>query len=114
MIALSLVAIATQDIVSGWSIACGGMISIIPSWYFANEVLRFKGARSIEKVVHSAYKSELIKLILMGSGFAIVFALVEPLKPALVFAGFFVTHLGGLIVTSLGAKTQIDPPKNDS
>lgn len=87
----------TLDAVAAWSAGLGGVISILPNAYFAHCVFRHAGARSIEKVVRSAYQGELVKLLMMGAGFALVFALVEPLRVSAVFGGFLVVHVGGLL-----------------
>jgi len=92
-----LVMFVTFGATSAWSAALGGMISILPNAYFAHRVFRHSGARSIDKVVRSAYQGEVLKLLMMGSGFALVFALVESANVAAVFGGFLVVHLGGLL-----------------
>lgn len=86
---------------SAWSVALGGVISILPSAWFASRVFRHSGARSIEKAVRSAYQGELVKLLLMGVGFALVFALAETfelfkLEAPAVFGGFLVAHVAGM------------------
>jgi ATP synthase protein I len=83
--------------VGAWSVALGGLISILPNAYFAHCVFRHAGARSMEKVVRSAYQGELVKLLLMGAGFALVFALVKSARVSAVFGGFLVVHIGGLL-----------------
>lgn len=90
------VVFATMGAVSAWSAALGGVISIIPSALFAQRVFRHSGARSMEKAVRSAYQGELVKLLMMGAGFALVFALVEPLQVSAVFGGFLAVHVAGL------------------
>ena len=79
------------------SVVLGGVISILPNAYFAHCVFRHAGARSIEKAVRSAYQGEVVKLLMMGAGFALVFAFVEPIEVPAVFGGFLVVHAGGLL-----------------
>lgn len=92
-----IVVFVTLDGTGAWSAALGGLISILPSAYFAHRVFSHSGARSIEKAVRSAYQGELVKLLMMGVGFALVFALVEPLRVSAVFGGFLMVHVGGLV-----------------
>jgi len=92
-----LVVFVTLGAVGAWSAALGGLISILPNAYFAHCVFRHAGARSMEKVVRSAYQGELVKLLMMGAGFALVFALVESARVSAVFGGFLVVHIGGLL-----------------
>lgn len=96
LLLLTLVAFLLLGKVSAYSVFLGGLISVIPNAYFASKVFSHAGARSVEKVVQSFYLGELIKLVLMGTGFALVFALVEPLSALAVFAGFVLTHIAGL------------------
>jgi len=92
-----IVVFVTLGGVVAWSAALGGVISILPNAYFAHCVFRHTGARSIEKAVRSAYQGEVVKLLMMGAGFALVFTLVEPLEASAVFGGFLVVHAGGLL-----------------
>ena len=79
------------------SAALGGLVSILPQAWFTRQVFRHSGARSMEKVVRNAYVGELVKLLMMGAGFALIFTLVEPVAAAAVFIGFVVSHLAGLL-----------------
>jgi ATP synthase protein I len=93
----ALVVFVTLGAVTAGSVLLGGIISILPNAYFAHCVFRHAGARSIEKAVRSTYQGELIKLLMMGAGFGLVFALVEPIAVPAVFGGFLVVHVGGLL-----------------
>lgn len=83
-------------LVFAYSAVLGGLISIVPSVYFAHKVFRYSGARAMEKVVRSAYVGEAVKLILTGFGFALVFLLVDPVHAPALFAGFLLVHGAGL------------------
>jgi ATP synthase protein I len=87
---------AISGAVSAWSAALGGIISIVPNAYFAHRVFRYSGARSMDKVVRSTYQGELMKLLMTGAGFALVFTQVEPLRVSAVFGGFLAMHAVGL------------------
>ena len=71
------------------SILLGGLISLVPGSYFTFQAFRYMGARSIEKTVASIFKGEIIKLLLIGSGFGLTFKYVRPIDELAVFIGFF-------------------------
>jgi ATP synthase protein I len=98
MLVLSGLSLLGLGPVVAWSVLLGGMISTIPSTYFAYKVMSQTGARAMERVVRNAYLGEVIKLALIGTGFALVFVLVEPLHVPGLFAGFVLVHLVGLAV----------------
>lgn len=99
-----LIALGT---VGAYSVLLGGLISIIPGAYFAFRFFLYSGARSMEKLVRNAYFAELIKLIWMGAGFALVFRFVKPLNPGLVFGGFAVIHLVGMVAVAKLANRKL-------
>lgn len=82
--------------VAAWSAALGGLVSIFPQAWFSYSVFRFSGARAMTRVVRSAFIGEGVKLLMMGAGFALIFAFVDASEPAAVFGGFVVTHVAGL------------------
>lgn len=94
---LTLLTYLIQGRVGAYSVILGGLVSIIPNAYFGRMVFRHAGARAIETVVKSAYVGEVVKLILMGAGFGLIFAQVDPVSASMVFAGFVLTHLAGII-----------------
>jgi ATP synthase protein I len=88
-------------VVFGWvfaySLLFGGVISLVPNAGFAAMVFRHSGARSTGLVVRNAVLGELMKLALIGAGFALVFVLVDPLHVPGLFIGFALVHLAGLV-----------------
>lgn len=93
---LSGLALVALTAVVAWSVFLGGVISTIPSTYFAYKVMGETGARAMGRVVRNAYLGEVIKLALIGAGFALVFVLVDPLHVPGLFVGFVLVHLAGL------------------
>jgi ATP synthase protein I len=85
--------------VLAYSVLLGGLISLIPSTGFAVLVFRHSGARAVGAVVRNALLGELMKLGLIGAGFALVFVLVDPLHVIGLFTGFVFVHLAGLVAT---------------
>jgi len=99
---LTAVALVTPSmgIVSGYSVALGGLISLIPGTYFMVRYFRFSGARAMEQVIRSAYLAELGKIAQMVLGFTLVFALVKPLNPLAVMGGFLLVQVAGMVVAA--------------
>lgn len=85
--------------VLAYSVLLGGLLSLIPSTGFAILVFRHSGARAVGAIVRNALLGELMKLGLIGAGFALVFVLVDPLHVIGLFTGFVFVHLAGLVAT---------------
>lgn len=83
--------------VLAYSVLLGGLISVVANARFATLVFRHSGARAMEVVVRNAYMGELMKLLMIGTGFALVFVLVDPLHAPGLFTGFVVVHMAGLV-----------------
>jgi ATP synthase protein I len=99
--ALTTLSLAGFSLVLGsvvaYSVLFGGLISLVPNAGFAALVFRHSGARAMAAVVRNAFLGELIKLVLIGAGFALVFVLVDPLHVIGLFTGFVFVHLAGLV-----------------
>ncbi|MCQ4348895.1 F0F1 ATP synthase subunit I [Pseudomonas stutzeri] len=85
-----------KDPLAGYSTLLGGMIAFLPNLYFAYKAFRYFGARSVSAIVQSFWAGEMGKLILTAALFALVFAGVERLNVAALFAGY-------LLVLGIGA-----------
>lgn len=83
--------------VVAYSVLLGGLISLIPNAGFASLVFRHSGARAMGAVVRNAYLGELMKLMMIGAGFGLVFVLVDPLHVLGLFTGFVLVHMAGLV-----------------
>jgi ATP synthase protein I len=103
---MSLAATLLLGVVSGYSVAIGGLISLVSGAYFMARYFKHSGARAMEIVVRNALIAEFVKLVLIGLSFALVFALVKPLSPQSVFGGFLVVQLIGMIIS-----TRLTNPK---
>jgi len=73
---------------AGYSTLLGGMIALVPNLYFTYKAFRYFGARSVNAIVQSFWSGEMGKLILTAALFALVFAGVERLHVAALFAGY--------------------------
>ena len=97
LLILAGTAFAFLGTVSAYSVLLGGAITIDPNAYFASKVFRHTGARAMEQVVRSAYLGEIIKLALVGVGFALAYIFVRPLQVAALMAGFLLVHICGTV-----------------
>lgn len=83
--------------VGAYSTVLGGLISTVPNAYYAHMVFRHRGASAMSRVIRSIYVGEVIKLVMMGAGFAMALILVEPLDELALFAGFVLVHVAGMV-----------------
>ncbi len=99
LIALVVAGLASVilGIVGAYSLFLGTLISILPNTYFSKRVFRHSGARSTDKVLKGFFVGEVVKLAMMGAGFAAVFILVDPLNEFALFAGFIMIHITWMI-----------------
>ncbi len=74
------------------SLLLGGLICILPGWYFIDRVFRITGAQNTAKIVKRFYHSEVIK-ILLSIGLFIVAIRYVTLIPLAFFIGFIVAQL---------------------
>lgn len=98
LLILSTATLLVAGRVSAYSLMLGGLISLLPSAYFARKAFRYRGARAMTLAVKAIYLGELIKLALMGAGFGLAFKYVRPLDPMALFAGFVLVHLAGIAI----------------
>lgn len=77
------------DRVTASSALLGGLISIGPSYFFARQVFRFRGARFAPQIAQAFYVGETGKFLLTAAAFAAAFALVRPLNAAVLLIAFF-------------------------
>lgn len=88
LLACSCLLLAAYDTVVAYSLACGGLIAILPQAWFASRAFRRRGATEARAIARSSYAGEIGKFLLSTAGFAVVFATVRPIDGLAVFAGF--------------------------
>jgi ATP synthase protein I len=94
------------DITTAYSVLLGGLISVGPSYYFARQAFRFRGARFARQIAQAFYVGETGKFVLTASAFAAVFALVKPLVAAAVLLAFLgMTLCHWVIMAYIGARS---------
>jgi len=76
---------------SAYSALFGGLIALIPTWYFANKLFTHSGARAIKQIVSSLYVAEGMKLLMTAGLFVVVFKTFS-LSPLVFFAVFIATQ----------------------
>lgn len=81
------------DTIIASSALLGGLISIGPSYFFARQVFRFRGARFAPQIAQAFYVGETGKFLLTAAAFAAVFALVKPVNAAALFAAYLATTM---------------------
>ena len=82
------------NITTAYSVLLGGLISVGPSYYFARQAFRFRGARFARHIAHAFNVGETGKFLMTTGAFAAAFALVRPLHAAALLLAFLGMTLG--------------------
>lgn len=96
MCQLAITAILTAIAVCFSSLAAlsaglGGLVSIIPTAYFARKLFQHQGALAARQIVSSFYKGEALKLVLTIALFALVFKFFN-IVPLVFFAVYMMVQ----------------------
>lgn len=100
-VALAALFWGTQGYVSGYSALLGGLCCVIPNAYLALRLVAPRRDSRAKALLNAAYIGELGKLALTLLMFGGVFALIEPLAPLALFAGYIACQLAtfaGLLI----------------
>jgi ATP synthase protein I len=73
---------------TAYSALLGGLIAVVPSYFFARRVFRFRGARFAPQIAQAFYVGETGKFIFTAVAFATVFATVKPLNAAVLLLAY--------------------------
>lgn len=87
-----IIAVLCAGTKAAMSALLGGMVSIIPSAYFASVLFRHQGAHAAKKIVSSFYKGEALKIMLSVTLFALVFKFFNVI-PLVFFAVYIVAQM---------------------
>jgi len=79
------------------SFLLGGLICTLPNMYFALRLFRRRGPGAALAAARSAYAAAAGKFALSALGFAAVFALLRPIVPVAVFAGYGLMWVAQLV-----------------
>jgi ATP synthase protein I len=85
---------------AAYSALLGGLISVGPSYYFARQAFRFRGARFARHIARSFYVGATGKFALTACAFGAVFATVKPLNAALLLSAYAAAALGHWVVAA--------------
>ena len=80
------------------SLFCGAMCAVVPQGYFAYRMTK-ASRESAPRAAKQGLAAEGGKFLLSAAGFAVVFAVIQPGQPGLVFVGFVVVWLVQLAAT---------------
>ena len=84
----------------------GGLCCALPNAYFVWRAFRFRGARQARQVVSSFYLGAAGKLLLTVAGFVMVFTLVKPAAPLVLFGSFIAVQAVSWFAPLLLAQTR--------
>lgn len=74
------------------SILLGGLVSVLPTAYFARVVFRYNGAGAAQHIVKCFYKGEAIKMFLTFGLFALIFKTLD-IVPLAFMVGFIAAQM---------------------
>ena len=92
MLVMATVVVLFIDVRAAKSLFLGGMVSILPTAYFAWRLFSVRGSSAAEDIVGRFYKGEVIKIVLTVCLFALTFKYIN-VTPLLFFTGFVVAQL---------------------
>lgn len=89
-------------LIPGWvslsvSVLVGGTISVVSNGYFAIKAFSQVGARATPRIVTNMFVGEAVKLVLIGTGFALALVFMETVSVPGLFAGFMLVHVTGIL-----------------
>jgi ATP synthase protein I len=92
VLVMSITVILTSGLHSGASVFLGGLVSVLPTAYFAKIAFRYNGACAAQQIVNCFYKGEAIKMLLTFSLFALIFKTLN-IVPLAFIVGFIVAQM---------------------
>jgi ATP synthase protein I len=107
VVLLASVTALPLDKVTAYSIAIGGMISVIPNAYFARQVFKYTGAAYAREVTQAFYRGESGKFIATLGLFAATFVFVRPLQVFVLFLAYLIVMLlNAILLATLRRSVQ--------
>ena len=98
MLAAACVALG-HGVEASYSALLGGMIALLPDYYFARRVFRRYKDRSPVEVAALMLRAEIVKLTLAALMFAAVFAFIMALNVVALMAGFVLVKATGVVAS---------------
>lgn len=99
MLAAACVALA-HGVEASYSALLGGLIALIPDYYFARRVFRRYRGRSPTEAAALMLRAEVVKLTLVVLLFAAVFAFIMALNVVALMAGFVLVKATGVVASA--------------
>ncbi len=88
---------------AAYSALLGGMISLIPDYYFARRVFRRHTDRSPVEAVAMMLRAEVVKITLAVLMFVAIFAFVVALNVLALILGYVLVKAAGVVVSVRGS-----------
>jgi ATP synthase protein I len=98
MLAVSAIALA-HGVVSAYSVLLGGMISLVPDYYFARRVFRRYTGRSPVDVAGIMLRAEIVKMTLAVFMFGAVFVFIKTVNVLALIAGYLLVKATGVVAS---------------
>lgn len=80
-------------LVSAYSGLLGGLVYLLPTAYQLRHIFVPDNSNNIGQTLRGLYKSEIWKMALTATGFAVVFSTVKPIEPFSLFGVFVLLQL---------------------
>lgn len=84
---------------AAYSALLGGMISLVPDYYFARRVFRRYPDRSPQEAAALMLRAEIVKLVLAVLMFAAVFAFIMAVNVVALILGFVLVKATGVVAS---------------
>ncbi len=114
-LAITLLVAVIVAVISGGKSALsamlGGLVSALPSAYFARKLFQYQGAQAAKQIVNSFYKGEAMKIILSILLFALVF-IFSNVNPVVFFITYIVVQMVYWFAPLLFANKQNRPERD--
>lgn len=88
-----------HGIEASYSALLGGMIALVPDYYFARRVFRRYSGRAPTEAAALMLRAEIVKLTLAALMFAAVFAFIMALNVVALMAGFVLVKATGVVAS---------------
>ena len=98
---ISVISLLFSGATTAFSVLLGGLISALPTSYFALHSFKYSGARNADKIVRGFIRGELGKIVITVVLFALSFALITSLHELALILGFIATHFVGVMMSGL-------------
>ena len=88
---------------AAYSALLGGMVSLVPDYYFVRRVFRRYTDRSPVEVAATWLRAEIVKMTLAVLMFAAVFAFIMAVNVLALLAGYLLVKATGVVVSVRGS-----------